>query len=415
MPDRTPPLLGASEAAAYLDVQPSTLYAYVSRGLLQSVPDPGDARRRRYRTSDLDRLRRRSQAHAGHGAAAASALDWGAPSLDTELSRIAPEGHAYRGRPVAELVEQGVPFEAVAELLWSGRMGEGRPRWLDDAAPPLELEVVFGGGAGPREAWPVDVLRVAVTLAGLEDPARFAPSEEAEIRVARHLVVRAARSLARQRTGDRGPLVDEDSVAALLAGAFGRAREGAALHAMDAALVVVADHELNASTFAARVAASTGADLYACVAAALATFTGARHGGACDQCAALVSEAEAGGSVRAVLTGRVRRGESLPGFGHRLYPEGDPRFTMLVDLARAASDSPLPAWFDELLEASAEMELGPPTSDLGLVVLARALGLPDAAAVTMFAVGRMAGWIAHALEQRRQGFLLRPRARYVGA
>jgi citrate synthase len=108
-----------------------------------------------------------------------------------------------------------------------------------------------------------------------------------------------------------------------------------------------------------------------------------------------------------------QRGESPPGFGHPLYPDGDPRFAMLV---RAAADfhGGRPDGVDELATAADELGLGTPTADVGLVLLARTLGLPDDGAITLFAVGRMAGWIAHVLEQRGQGFMLRPRARYVG-
>lgn len=398
--------LGSRDAARYLGVQPATLYAYVSRGLLDSLPGPGDGRRRRYRRSDLDRLRRRSDAHGGEGAAAASALDWGAPSLETQLTKVTPEGPAYRGVSVSDLVRSAAPFESVAELLWTGSLPAVRPRW-PGAREPLELGVRM-----PEPAWPVDVLRVAVTLAGLEDPGRFGTSEDAELLVARRLIVGALRALVAQR----GRTAEAPgSVARLIARAFGLVITDVKLRAIDAALVTVADHELNASTFAARVAASTGADAYACVGAALATFTGAKHGGACDRCAALLSEIARSGSPRSVLGLRLRRGESPPGFGHPLYPEGDPRFRLLVQAAEGVGLGRVPAWLDALVATGEEMGLGAPTSDMGLALLARALGMPPDGAVTLFAAGRMAGWLAHVCEQRRQGFLIRPRARYVGS
>ena len=115
-----------------------------------------------------------------------------------------------------------------------------------------------------------------------------------------------------------------------------------------------------------------------------------------------------------MLGERLQRGESPPGFGHPLYPEGDPRFRLLAQVAEGLGAERVPAWLDELTDAAAEMALGAPNSDMGLALLSRALGAPEDCAVTLFAVGRMAGWIAHVLEQRTQGFLLRPRARYVG-
>jgi citrate synthase len=199
-----------------------------------------------------------------------------------------------------------------------------------------------------------------------------------------------------------------------MARALGVEATDAVLRAIDAALVVVADHELNASAFTARVAASAGADLYACVGSALATFSGPKHGGACDRCAALLTEIVASGSPRSVLAARMQRGEPPPGFGHPLYPDGDPRFDLLEQIAGDVASGRLPPWLDDLKRAATRLGLGRPNSDMGLALLCRVLQASADGAVTLFAVGRMAGWIAHAREQRAQGFLLRPRARYVG-
>lgn len=395
----------ADQAANYLGIKPSTLYAYVSRGLLDSVPAPDDSRRRRYRKSDLDRLKRRSDAHGGHAAAAADALDWGAPSLQTAISKITYAGPAYRGRLARHLVRDGVGYEAVAEFLWSGDMSEGPVRWGKRDRQPVELAAVV-----PTSADSVDVLRVAVMLAGMANPARFGATESAQMRVAQQLIDQAVLSLASHRGASVEP---GGTVAERLAGAFGAAPSAPIREALQVALVVIADHELNASTFSARVAASAGADLYACVSAALATLTGPRHGGACDRCEALLDKVAMSASVPQVLMSRIRRGDSLAGFDHPLYPHGDPRFPILVRAARPFDDGAVEQ-VERLVDTAAQMELGAPTVDLGLALLARAMALPAGAAKTIFAVGRMAGWIAHAFEQRQQGFLLRPRARYVG-
>jgi citrate synthase len=180
--------------------------------------------------------------------------------------------------------------------------------------------------------------------------------------------------------------------------------------------VVSADHELNASAFAVRVAASAGADLYACVSAGLAALSGPRHGGSCDRVEALVAEAGSAARADAIVRGRMRRGEEIAGFGHPLYPEGDPRAEVLLETARdlaprAEALSTVTALVDAMRDAGRE----PPTVDVGLVAIAAVLGLPPGSAAGLFAVGRAAGWIAHAFEQREAGFLLRPRARYTGA
>ncbi|HWZ91344.1 MAG TPA: citrate/2-methylcitrate synthase, partial [Polyangiaceae bacterium] len=175
-----------------------------------------------------------------------------------------------------------------------------------------------------------------------------------------------------------------------------------------------AEHELNASTFAARVAASAGADLYACLGAALNTLSGSAHGGMCDRVEALLETI--GERTRAARTVRewLARGEPVPGFGHPLYPAGDPRGALLLELARNHGARTAPARTAFALVAAMERGGHPaPTLDLGLVALCHCLELPRGTAASLFALGRTAGWVAHALEQRAAGYLLRPRARYV--
>jgi citrate synthase len=180
-------------------------------------------------------------------------------------------------------------------------------------------------------------------------------------------------------------------------------------------LVLCAEHELNASAFAARVAASAGADLYACLSAALSTLSGSAHGGLCERVEALI--ASIGEPARATRTVRdwLGRGEPVPGFGHPLYAKGDPRGAYLIELARAqGSKSAAACTAFALLDAMAKGGHPAPTLDAGLVTLCHCLGLPRGSAASIFALGRSAGWVAHALEQRAAGYLLRPRAHYVG-
>jgi len=214
---------------------------------------------------------------------------------------------------------------------------------------------------------------------------------------------------ARERAGQ-----SEQSLAALLCGALGARVTPRATAALELALVLSADHELNPSTFAARIAAGTGANLYACVIAALATLSGPLHGGACDRIEALLSEVVGTRThVGRVLVSRARRGESIPGFGHPLYPAGDPRAAPLLTLARElAPQNPRVQALLGCVRSMAKSAQERPNFDLGLVALAAALGLGPGSAVAIFAVGRCAGWIAHVIEQRQSGALLRPRAQY---
>jgi len=204
-----------------------------------------------------------------------------------------------------------------------------------------------------------------------------------------------------------------DSVADALTIALGAPKRARA--AFDQALIVVADHELNASTFAARVVASTGADLYACVTGGLAALTGPRHGAFSDRVEALLDEVGDESRARDTIQSRTSRGESIPGFGHPLYPDGDPRVPPLLELAaELAPRGDRLATLRAVIRAMQRSEREAPNVDVGLVAIVRAVGLPRGSATALFAVGRTAGWIAHALEQRETGYLLRPRADYVG-
>jgi citrate synthase len=182
---------------------------------------------------------------------------------------------------------------------------------------------------------------------------------------------------------------------------------------LDACLILAADHELNVSSFTARCVASTGATPYAAIAAALAALQGPRHGGQTLRCETFLREAEGDGR-RAVLN-RLKLGEPIPGFGHRLYPEGDPRGRYLVETALAlAPDMPEARLLREVRDATAQALGLQPTLDFGLVAAARMLGLPAGTPLLLFALGRLAGWIGHILEQYAAGALIRPRARYTG-
>jgi citrate synthase len=178
--------------------------------------------------------------------------------------------------------------------------------------------------------------------------------------------------------------------------------------------VIGADHELNASTFAARIAASTGTDIYGCISAALSCLAGPRHGGASDRIEALVAEVGEPANAERVVHERQRRGEATPGFGHPLYLEGDPRGSLLMDMAREIAPDSTPVATCAALVDAIQRGAGGPNIDVGLVALALALDLPRGAAVGIFAVSRCVGWVAHALEQYEAGYLLRPRARYLG-
>lgn len=398
----------AREAIRRLGVKRETLYAYVSRGRIRTSPGR-TARERLYASADLDRLRTRADARRGHAAVAAGALGWGEPVLDSAICELRPEGPFYRGHSAVRLAEAG-SFEQVAELLWTGALPASAPRWRRRRWGGLARRV---GALLPRGASPFSVFSLVVPALAAADPLRFSASPEEERERARGLLGHLAASLALPGRGSLS-VVPEESISETVARALGTTRRRAA-EAIDAVLVLCADHELNVSTFTARIAASAGADLYLCVSAALAAASGPRHGGACDRVEALVREAARPDRAEAVVLARARRGEELPGFGHTLYSKGDPRAPPLLEWARAlAPRNPEVRTLLALVDAMARIAGARPAVDAGVVAITLALGLPAGTAAGLFSLGRCAGWVAHVLEQREQGQLLRPRARYVG-
>lgn len=388
--------ISARDAAKRLDVKLATLYAYASRGLVESVPS-ASGRGRRYARAAIERLKARHDARSGHAAVAASALRFGEPSLETSVSELRADGPSYRGESALALCERAASFESVAELLWNGRLGEAR--WSE---PPLRVRFP----RRPQDASIIPYFAAALSLAALADDTRHGASDMAEHARARRIVW----WLAGYGTRDSG----DQSVAARLLTSFGVRSTAASVKAVDRALILCADHELNASTFAARVTASTGADLYACLGAGLHALSGPKHGGVTARVTALLRELERPQRANELVRTRLARGESIPGFGHPLYGDGDPRARALLELARRArhSRSAL-AGVEALCAAMARAGQPPPNLDTGLVALCQALALPEGAPAALFALGRCAGWVAHALEQRAQGYLLRPRSRYV--
>ncbi len=390
--------LSAREAAALLGVKRGTLYAYVSRGWLRRLQ--GEGRASRYLRQDVERLRARHDARSGHAAVASAALRFGEPVLDSALTAIDERGPRYRGQLAVELVRAGVSFEQAAELLWTGALPERAPHW-QVAGVPRALSRALATSSDP-----IALALCAVPLTALDAPARFAATRERELELGRSLIG----MLARLAPAAAGPAA---SVAEALLGS--RPKGARALSAVTAALVLVLDHELNPSTFAARVAASTGADLPSCLCAGMAALHGPLHGAASERVEALLDELGSAREAAARLEARARRGEALPGFNHPLYPNGDPRARLLLDTAYELGAKSARLGTLRAAERYMRRERGEhPNVDFGLVAVALAASLARGSAARLFLVGRSAGFVAHVLEQRESGVVLRPRARYVG-
>jgi citrate synthase len=367
--------LTAQQALAKLKAKPQSLYASVSRGRIRAKPDPADSRRSLYNAEDVERLAARSRGRRSSASVAAEAISWGEPVLASALTTIAGGRLYYRGVDAVALSETA-DLETVATLLWG-------------QAPAV------GQGDGTATGWETAMVDLA-NLAAVMPPSQARPVVTLRADASETLTRLAASLLG----GGQGPLH-------LRLAAHWRVPAAADL--LRRALVLLADHELNASTFAARVTVSTGASLAAGTLAGLAALGGPRHGRAAAEVAALAEDiGTLGDDATHALRDWLGEGRSVPGFGHRLYPDGDIRARALLRQLE------LPAEYLVLQRAAAEVVGDAPNVDFALAAISRRYALPDAAPTTLFALARAVGWLAHMIEQAGTGTPIRPRARYIG-
>ena len=378
-------MLSTEEAARRLGVKVPTLYAYVSRGLLESHPDPS----RRGSLFDLDAIEALAVRSRGgrQTATRLATVTTGVTQLDQQLGPI------YRGRAATDLARTHT-FEEVAELLWQSEE-EG-----DWSAPDI--------GPCPLTAT-LDRMRWALVLCGATDPLRADLRGEAVTRATRRAVAALTDVVGPQPSGE-----DPDATIAMrLAARLTATAEVAEVPsaAVNAALVLMADHELATSTVAVRVAASVRADPYDALLAGLATLAGPLHGGASQQAYELLVVAERDGVPRALNDALRERGR-LPGFGHAVYKSGDARFDALLVLAEPLLGAERRALLHEVIALAAAHTVPPANCDLALAALSWGTGMPPDTGRTLFAVARLAGWAAHYMEELTEP-PLRFRARAV--
>ena len=405
-------LMTAAEAAQRLGVKQTTLYAYVSRGVLFRRK-AADGRGSLFDAGEVEQLARRGRPRRQAGSADIV--------IESAITEIAGSQFRYRGADVTDLAVRR-SFEDVAGWLWAGRFPAGSPQpWRARA------EAVAAGQAAqaalPPGALPLERLQVIVPAMAATDPLRLQLDPPAVMAAGQNMITGMAECLPGPagRPGEvaagtgAGPAHGGAIAGRLWSHLTGRRATPALLAALSAALVLVADHELAASTLAARVAASVRADPYAVVATGLGAVSGALHGGASLGAETLLSAAAVPADVPPVIRDLLRRGERVPGFGHFVYRAGDPRAALLLDLVRAAAprDGRL-AVAEVVLAEVAARGLPGPNIDFALAVLTRVAGMPDGAGEAIFAVGRTAGWIAHAIEEYARATPLRPRAVYTG-
>ncbi|WP_327091272.1 citrate synthase [Nonomuraea sp. NBC_01738] len=403
-----PDWIDAAEAARRLGIKPATLYAYVSRGVLTRRHDE-NGRRSLFDAADIDRLARRGRPRHPQ------------PELviESAITALGVDRPHYRGVDALRLAES-TPFEAVAAWLWTATPPVPRtpPDSASDAASgeaaPWVGEPAAVGAAIhtqrslPPDLLPLDRLQVITTVLGAADSLRFHLDPDSVIATAKRLIAGLVDALPKL-CPPTGPTIPHRLWAALSPAPPTQEH----LDTLRTAMVLLADHELAASTLAARVAASARADPYAVVQTGLGVLGGPLHGGASHAAERLLADLPAPGAAPRVIAERVRRGERIPGFGHSVYKNGDARGTHLLDQVLAAHPQDAPR-LTALVAEVRRRRLPAPNIDFALAALTVTAGLAPGSGEAIFAVSRAAGWLAHAMEEYAHGTLLRLRASYVG-
>ena len=388
------PWISAEEAATLLGVKRASLYSYVSRGLLRAQRLP-QQKGSSYLLSDVTRLARQRAAIRNPAKVAQSALDWGQAVLPSAITRVSDGQFFYRGRNAVELAEHA-SLEDVAALLWQ----------CEPTRAPKQIKPPVS----PRSGEPLPNASQVLTR-WFDMATSFAKDATATCEAQMPYVHAMCSALLGQ------PFSSEDCATPIhqrLQRHWQLTDDAADL--LRRALVLCADHELNASTFAVRVVASTGASLHASLGAGLAALSGPKHGGM----AALIdqhwddwhaSSRDTGGLASSLqqLLHETQIGQTpsyCAGFGHPLYPQGDPRSSAL--LATMPTQPEVQSLTAKVLELTGLH----PSLDYTLVAIQRSLQLPRGTAFVLFALGRSVGWMAHAQEQVASGQLIRPRAVY---
>ncbi|MFG2565015.1 citrate/2-methylcitrate synthase [Streptomyces sp. NPDC048567] len=402
--------LTTRETAERLGVKPETVYAYVSRGQLSSSRAPG-GRGSTFDAAEVDALARRTGRRETVPAP-------GEPAVRTGITLIADDRYYFRGVDATELAAR-YAYEEVAEWLWTGELRPGIRFTAPEQAVSAARRAV---GALPVHCGSTDRLRVAVVAAAAADPLRFDLSRETVLGGARSLIPALVAALPTvggrvDGTVDTGePGAPSGLAAQLWPKLTARQPDEPSLAVLDTALALLIDHDLAASTLAARVAASARAHPYAVVSAGLGVLEGPLHGAASGLAHRMLAEVLERGGAAPVVADHLRAGRRVPGLGHRLYPGEDPRARTLFGLLeRVPQAGPALAAARDVVATTARDVPLHANVDLALAVLSVASGMPAEAGETVFAISRTAGWIAHALEEYGERPLrMRPSGHYTG-
>lgn len=407
--------LSAAEAVSLLGVRRQTLYAYVSRGWVRSVGD-GRSRERLYAREDLERLHQRAQARNGQAAVASVALNLGHPLVPTSITELTAQGPSYRGRLAVDLARQGAHFEQVAELLWTGLWHEEAFVWEAHAIPAAFGRMLDAQTAREAREQLPEVFAIAVLQLGMgRGSVQSRLIHGRPLEAAREVVLTLAGCLGfLSKSGRYVPTPPDTQLAVAALNALGRPRDPDDEALLNAMLVLLADHELSPGTFAARVAASSGSAIHACLSAGLAASSGTEVARRYQRVDAFLDATDERAQMLRHVRALTGDGQAIPGFEHPLYPAGDPRAIWLLERLQRRRALPSSALQALALVDHVRGRHGlHPRHELAVIAACRALRLPKGAATALFLMARTAGWVAHVLEQRLSPTLIRPRARFV--
>jgi citrate synthase len=316
---------------------------------------------------------------------------------------ITDRGLYYRGHNAIELADKHT-VEEVAALIWTGALTADKIFVKANTTRSARCKAMR---RHLKDLTPVEAFQVLLPLAAADDPAAYdlRPNSVMQTGVR---ILKLLTAIAAGRSSANG------NIAKTLQRAW-TPNDPKAANLLNKALILCADHELNVSSFTARCVASAGSSPYAVVLAGLAALQGVKHGGHTERVEAFFREVGTPSKAHAVITNHLKRGELIPGFGHQLYPQGDPRAKALLEnIAIAYPKSPTVALARAIVKNACLLIDEHPNVDLALVTLAWTLNLPRGSALGLFALGRTIGWIGHAIEQYQMDQMIRPRAKYIG-
>lgn len=350
----------------------------------------------------------------------------GIVALSSSVSSIVDGVLTYRGYNIDDLTDN-TSFEEVVYLLLNDDLPNQSQ--LDEfkaelsAHRALPAEVIESFKHFPKNAFPMARLRTAISLLGLYDADAEDRSPEANRRKAVSLIAKMPTIIAAQERLRRGkaavaPQGGMSTAEAFLYMMHDKAPDEVAVKALDKALILHADHELNASTFASRQTVSTLSDIYSAITSAVGTLKGPLHGGANEQVIRTLHKIGSLDNVEPFLTDALERKERIMGFGHRVYKDGDPRAKHLKEMSRQLGElTGESKWYEmsvKLNDLMVERKGLKPNVDFYSASVYYVLGIPTDLYTPIFAMSRVSGWCAHVLEQFENNRLIRPRAEYVG-